>query len=193
MRDKGAAIIVGVFLFLLGLGISTIGTGPTDGLSAVLILIGLLLIFIPVYVWIKGLEQGAEERPSPATEFVTRPPRRSPEEANAILAELLSAKTGYDFQRLIVEVLGGEIADRLTRDGGIDGFLDGMPVQVKRGRATRRDVETFRSAIERVGSETGLIVANHFMPEAESEAGRLEQLNVRIRLLTVADLVRDGP
>ena len=109
--------------------------------------------------------------------------------------EELERMDPHDFARLVIaEKLGGTPSTKKTGDMGIDGWTELMtvPVQVKRWMKAgvgRPEIDKFKTAIERVNKDRGIVVARRFTAGAVNEAARIgEEGRVRIDLKTFDDL-----
>lgn len=110
----------------------------------------------------------------------------------------LRALKPFEFQNLVIAAMNGSHAPRKTGDMGIDGFswFEHHPIQVKQSDHVGRNVvDNFETALDRVGSQTGYIVAFSFTRGAREEVARvLAQKGTDIRLTLVSDLMkRDQP
>lgn len=98
------------------------------------------------------------------------------------------------FQKWIVQRLGGVPNPQLTGDMGIDGYLEGNPVQVKRSKSVGRPVvDNFETAIRREGKEQGMLIALSFSPGAKKEAARAKRKDgLQIELIDAQRLLELG-
>lgn len=98
------------------------------------------------------------------------------------------------FQKWIVQRLGGIPNPQLIGDMGIDGYLEGNPVQVKRSKSVSRPVvDNFETAIRREGKERGTLIALSFSPGAKKEAARAKRKDgLQIELIDTQKLLELG-
>ena len=90
------------------------------------------------------------------------------------------------------EKLHGRVNPKLVGDLGIDGFVElDVPVQVKQIEGVGRQVvDSFETALQRVGKKRGLIVAFSFGKSAQEEVARAKlDSGLDIRLMTVGEIL----
>jgi site-specific DNA-methyltransferase (adenine-specific) len=117
--------------------------------------------------------------------------------------DTLRYKDAFEFEKFIVQQIGGVTNNKQRNDLGLDGKTkDGIPIQVKRSDNIGRNViDNFQSAckrfdnalFERNQSESkpiGVIIAFSFGKGATQEVARLKnQENIIIQLLKVEDII----
>jgi len=110
------------------------------------------------------------------------------------LIEELERLKPDSFQKWIVQRLGGIPNPQLIGDMGIDGYLEGNPVQVKRSKSVSRPVvDNFETAIRREGKERGTLIALSFSPGAKKEAARAKRKDgLQIELIDTQKLLELG-
>jgi len=102
--------------------------------------------------------------------------------------EDLKAMPHFEFEKFIIEKFGGKPNTKQTGDGGIDGFKDGVPIQVKRWKSKvgRVEIQKFMGACssnriynDRINSKlpVGYFIAFDFAREAIEELARLKRDN----------------
>lgn len=105
--------------------------------------------------------------------------------------EELRALQPFEFQNWVVQKLGARVSERKIGDMGIDGFtFDLKPIQVKQSDNVGRNVvDNFETAMRRVKSRRGIIVAFSFSKGAYEEVARAKlQEGLEIELMTVEEL-----
>jgi len=107
----------------------------------------------------------------------------------------------FEFERFIIEKFGGKANTKQTGDGGIDGYKDGVPIQVKRwkNKVGRDEVQKFLGAChsnrlydERISARlpVGYFIAFDFSKDAIGELARLQMDNkIIIERVLVSDIV----
>ncbi|MFI3188417.1 hypothetical protein BCS42_04880 [Crenothrix sp. D3] len=117
--------------------------------------------------------------------------------------DTLRYKDAFEFEKFIVQQIGGITNNKQRNDLGLDGKTkDGVPIQVKRSDNIGRNViDNFQSAckrfdnalFERNQSESksiGVVIAFSFGKGATQEVARLKnQENIIIQLLKVEDII----
>jgi DNA modification methylase len=106
--------------------------------------------------------------------------------------DTLRYQNAFEFETWIVQQFGGTPNTKQRSDGGIDGKTkDGLPIQVKRSDNIGRNViDNFKSAIERFGKTSGVLIAFSFGKGAIQEVARLKNNDgVIIDLVKVEDIV----
>jgi DNA modification methylase len=117
--------------------------------------------------------------------------------------DTLRYKDAFEFEKFIVQQIGGTSNTKQRSDLGLDGKTqDGIPIQVKRSDNIGRNViDNFKSACERFdkalfdknkteNKPTGVIIAFSFGKGAIEEVARLKnQDGVMIQLLKVEDII----
>jgi len=120
--------------------------------------------------------------------------------------DLLRNQNAFDFEKFIIEQLGGIPNLKQRNDFGLDGRMpDNTPIQVKRSDNIGRNViDNFKSAIERSdkklfeknkaeGKTVGYIIAFSFGKGAIEEVARLKNKeHIIIELKKVSDIVTYG-
>jgi DNA modification methylase len=89
--------------------------------------------------------------------------------------DLSSARMGWhEFQNWVCHQLHATISVKKSDDFGIDGrmILTHDPVQVKQHQVGRPDVDAFETAMERAGSDRGVMVGLGFSRQAREEVAR---------------------
>jgi DNA modification methylase len=103
----------------------------------------------------------------------------------------------FEFQNWVIQRFNGTYASRQVHDFGIDGlsFFRHWPIQVKQeDHVGRPVVDSFETAMERVGKEYGYIVGFGFTRGAHEETARAKTAKQQIiRLVTVAELLKGVP
>lgn len=99
----------------------------------------------------------------------------------------------FEFQNWIIAKVWGTASPRKSRDGGIDGFsfMTHDPIQIKRSwKVGRNVVDNFETAMRRVGSSKGYIVAFSFTRDAKEEIARARWKDkIDVELVTVKRLL----
>jgi DNA modification methylase len=117
--------------------------------------------------------------------------------------DTLRYKDAFEFEKFIVQQVGGTSNAKQRNDLGLDGKTqDGIPIQVKRSDNIGRNViDNFQSACKRFDNAlferqktekqpVGVIIAFSFGKGATQEVARLKnQENVIIQLLKVEDII----
>ncbi len=117
--------------------------------------------------------------------------------------DTLKNKDAFEFEKWIIEKIGGTANIKQKGDLGIDGRKkDGIPIQVKRSENVGRNVvDNFKSACERYdntifekrknqNTSVGVIIAFSFSKGAYNEAARLKnEENTIIELITVDSII----
>jgi len=97
---------------------------------------------------------------------------------------------GFQFQQLIVIQLGAQLSPTFTADGGIDGtFTDGSPIEVKKGRIGRPEVQKFESAIRDAGQNKGVMIGNKITTTAYEAIAKIETRGIVIVPLTMQQVL----
>jgi DNA modification methylase len=100
----------------------------------------------------------------------------------------------FEFQNWVFEKLYARVNPKKVGDLGIDGWLiDGSPVQVKQSENVGRNVvDNFETAMQRIGKDTGLIVALSFGRGAYEEVARAKnEGGLNITLKTVEEILKE--
>ena len=115
--------------------------------------------------------------------------------------EDLRAMKGLDFEKFIVGKFGGTPNTKQVGDFGLDGFKDGVPLQVKNHKVNtgRRDIDNFYSSIRRdnnftknkeKGLPAGYFISWDFAKEAVGEVARLKrEEDIIIELIKVESIL----
>ena len=115
--------------------------------------------------------------------------------------EDLRAMKGLEFERFIVGKFGGTPNTKQVGDFGLDGFKDGVPIQVKnhKNNTGRRDIDNFYSSIRRdrnfndnmkKGLPSGYFISWGFAKEAVDELARLKrEENVVIERVLINEIL----
>jgi len=115
--------------------------------------------------------------------------------------EDLKAMPHFEFEKWIIEKFGGVPNTKQTGDGGIDGYKDGVPIQVKRWKSKvgRVEVQKFSGACQanrlykdRIKSKlpVGYFISFDYAKEAIAELTRLERDNeIIIEKVLVSEIV----
>jgi len=105
--------------------------------------------------------------------------------------EEIAGLTGFEFQNWITRELGAN-PGKAGADGGIDGMLNGVPIQVKKYKAGRNDLDSFIGTLVRKNSKEGIFIALDFPTTIPQEIRRLEKENgYKITAWTFKDIL-DG-
>lgn len=82
----------------------------------------------------------------------------------------LKKLNGHLFAEIVCEVMGWEVNEKKSGDGGIDGWTsEGLPIQIKNhntSAAGRPDLQKFFGALAKEKKKTGIFVAWRFASEA---------------------------
>jgi len=83
----------------------------------------------------------------------------------------------HEFQNWVCHQLHATVSARKSGDMGIDGrmILTHDPIQVKQTQVGRPDVDAFETAMERAGSERGVMVGIGFSRDAVEEVARVRR------------------
>jgi DNA modification methylase len=98
----------------------------------------------------------------------------------------------FEFQNWVCYQLNARPSARLSGDKGIDGRMlrTHAPVQVKQRQIGRPDVDSFQTAMERGGSDQGVMVGFGHSREAREEVSRIKRRKgVQIDLYDAKDLL----
>jgi len=97
---------------------------------------------------------------------------------------------GYEFQNWIIREMGG-IPGKKGADGGIDGNIGNMLVQVKKSNAGRHQLDAFVGMLAlREGKKEGIFIALQFSTNFRIEVARLKQDNdITIHYFDVNDII----
>ena len=89
----------------------------------------------------------------------------------------LRAMAPFAFQKWVCYQLNARPSARLSGDKGVDGrmLVTHAPVQVKQKQIGRPDVDAFETAIERAGSDQGVMVGFGYSREAREEVARIKR------------------
>jgi DNA modification methylase len=104
----------------------------------------------------------------------------------------LQAMPPFEFQKWVCYQLNARPSARLSGDKGVDGrmLVTHAPVQVKQKQIGRPDVDAFETAIERAGSDQGVMVGFGYSREAREEVARIKRRqNVEIVLYDAKELL----
>jgi membrane protein implicated in regulation of membrane protease activity len=167
-EDYIAAIAAAIVFGILFVAVSLAGF-PMVGVP--FLVLGLLFYWSAYRAWAK--KQAEEER------------------LRRILHDIqkLAMLSPADFERAIMMMLGGQVT-KATGDMGIDGWVGGIPVQIKQStKVSRPVVDAFETAMRRAGCTTGYIVAFGFTKGAYEEARRAASEGLTIKLITVDQLL----
>ncbi|MFL5909622.1 MAG: DNA methyltransferase [Gaiellaceae bacterium] len=91
------------------------------------------------------------------------------------IADLMPARMGWnEFQNWVCHQLHATVSVKKSDDFGVDGrmILTHDPVQVKQHQVGRPDVDAFQTAMERAGSDRGVMVGLGFSKQAREEVAR---------------------
>lgn len=105
----------------------------------------------------------------------------------------LRALQPFEFQNWVFERLHGRVNPKKIADMGIDGYVElDVPVQVKQSEGVGRPVvDSFETALRRVGKKRGVIVAFSFGSGAVEEVARVKNNeDLEIRLMTVEEILK---
>lgn len=100
----------------------------------------------------------------------------------------------FEFEKKMVEMLGGTPNHKQVSDGGIDGRMhDWTPIQVKKSDKVGRPViDSFYKHVKE-GNGKGIIIAKSFSKSAYEEADRLfNKYGLQIDLVPSDDIIRDA-
>jgi SAM-dependent methyltransferase len=97
-------------------------------------------------------------------------------EGLALTPTEIAGLSGFEFQNWINRELGAN-PGKAGADGGIDGILDGIPIQVKKYKAGRNDLDSFIGTLVRKNSKEGIFIALDFPTTIPQEVRRLEREN----------------
>lgn len=99
----------------------------------------------------------------------------------------------FEFQNWVIRRFFGTHSPRKSGDMGIDGFtfMTHDPIQVKQGAVGRPVIDSFQTAMDRIGKDTGYVVGFRFSSDARKEVARAKwEKSLTIRLITVDELLR---
>ena len=100
----------------------------------------------------------------------------------------------FEFEKKIIEMLGGIPNQKQVGDGGIDGRMyDYTPIQVKKSENIGRPViDSFYKHVKE-GNGKGIIIAKSFSKNAYDEVDRLfNEFGLQIDLVPSDDIIRDS-
>jgi DNA modification methylase len=96
---------------------------------------------------------------------------------------------GFEFQNWVIREFGG-FSGKRGADGGIDGKLGDCPIQVKKYKAGRNDLDQFSGAMLRENTKEGIYIALDFSADFKKEVARLKRANdILIYYFTVKDIL----
>ncbi len=99
----------------------------------------------------------------------------------------------FEFQNWVVNTMNGTHSERLSRDGGIDGysFMTRDPIQVKQSdKVGRVVVDQFETAMRKGRHDIGYVVGFSFTKDAYEEVARAKREDgLNIKLLKVKELL----
>jgi len=81
----------------------------------------------------------------------------------------------YIFQEWVCEMLGGISNVKKVADGGIDGWIGNLPIEVKNHRIGRRYVDLFETAMRRKKVTKGIIAGIGISKSAHEEVARAKK------------------
>ena len=106
-----------------------------------------------------------------------------------ITKEEIATLDGNEFQNWVIHEFGGFSGNR-GPDGGIDGYLGKCPIQVKKHKAGRNDLDQFSGSLLREGSKEAIYIALHYSVDFKKEVARLKRENsIIIHFFTVEDII----
>lgn len=108
----------------------------------------------------------------------------------------LKTMSPYEFQNWVCHQISATPSPKLSGDKGIDGrmIVSNDPVQVKQKQVGRPDVDSFQTAMERVGHERGVMVGYSFSREAREEAARAKRRKgYEIVFFRASDILAEAP
>ena len=106
--------------------------------------------------------------------------------------EDLDKLDGFQFQQWVMIHLDAICNPKLTADGGIDGkFVDGTPIEVKKGNIGRPEVQKFFAAIKITAKKKkGVMVGKHIVKNAYEEIAKIKkEEEINIVVLTTQELI----
>jgi len=109
-----------------------------------------------------------------------------------VTVEEVSEMSGWEFQNWVVREFAGEdgIQGKRGADGGIDGEAFGVPIQVKKYKAGRPDVDSFSGALLREGKKEAVYIALDYTSTFKKEIARLRrENNITIHTFSLADIL----
>ena len=100
----------------------------------------------------------------------------------------------FDFELWAVTLLGGRPSKHTRHDFGVDGVVNGRPVQVKKTVVSRNHIDAFEAVllrtVPRYGVIQGTIVGLRFSQGAQDEAMQVrKEQDFRIETLTLDRLI----
>jgi DNA modification methylase len=106
-----------------------------------------------------------------------------------LTADEISQLDGFEFQNWVIREFGG-FSGKRGADGGIDGKLGDCPIQVKKYKAGRNDLDQFSGAMLRENTKEGIYLALDFSSDFKKEVARLKRANdILIYYFTVKDIL----
>ena len=112
-------------------------------------------------------------------------------EGLALTPDEIAGLSGFEFQNWINRELGAN-PGKAGADGGIDGMLNGVPIQVKKYKAGRNDLDTFSGSMLRNKAMEGIFIALDFAATFHQEVRRLDKENgIKINAWSFQDIL-DG-
>ncbi len=98
----------------------------------------------------------------------------------------------YEFEGFVVGQFGGTPNKKRRGDMGLDGHLEGTPIQVKQSQKIDRNVvDNFKAAIQRAKKKEGHIIAWSFGTGARNEVARLKnEEDILIHLVEVGSFLK---
>lgn len=106
--------------------------------------------------------------------------------------EDLSKLDGFQFQQWIMIHLEAICSPTMSSDGGIDGkFIDGTPIEVKKGAISRGQVQKFHSAIVTAKKKKGVIVCKSIPRTVFEKIAELKREGIEIIVLKTQEII-DG-
>jgi DNA modification methylase len=106
-----------------------------------------------------------------------------------ITPEEIAELDGNEFQNFVIREFGG-FSGKRGADGGIDGLLGTCPIQVKKYKAGRGDLDQFSGALLRNNKQEAIYIALGYSMDFVKEVNRLKRDNkIEIHYFDVADII----
>lgn len=109
-------------------------------------------------------------------------------EGMALTSDEIAKLSGWEFQNWINREFGA-INGKRGADGGIDGDFMNIPIQVKKYKAGRKDLDEFVATLYREGKNECIYIALSYTSTFVKEVGRLQRdQDIIIHYFTVQDI-----
>ena len=108
-----------------------------------------------------------------------------------LTTEEIKELSGWEYQNFVIREFGA-INGKKGADGGIDGMYYDIPIQVKKYKAGRNDLDTFSGALLREDKKHGVYIALSYTSTFIKEVNRLKRDNEIIIDYYTTDDILEG-